>query len=442
MPESPQSAKPLKLNRSKQLEAQARKFIPGVTQTISKRPEAFAPGNFPDFIDHARGCHVWDVDGNEYIDYVMACGPITLGYCYPNVDHAVQEQLAKGVIFTRAAALEGEVAEMLSALVPCAEMTRFFKGGAEANSAALRLARAFTHREKVVSCGYRGWHDQWAVAHTPLGIPASLRDLIYEFRYNDLTSLEEVLDANPNQVAAVIIDPVSGERPEAGFLAGVKGLAHQHGALLIFDEIVTGFRLAVGGAQEYYGVIPDLAVLAKGIANGLPLSAVTGRRDVMQLATDVFITLTYGDELLSLAAARATLNVLQENDVPRHIWSVGEALVEGVGQAIRATRVPFAFTGIEAMPAFVATRMFGARPLDEEMQERAWLYLLAGLARRGVIWRKHSLILPCYSHSHEDIATTVDACETVFGELARLLEADKLQDATDLARLPAGFKRV
>src|SRR5574341_751407 len=153
------SAKQLKLDQSRELESRARKFIPGVTQTISKRPAAFAPGYFPEYIDHARGSHVWDADGNEYIDYVMACGLVTLGYCYPAVDLAIREQLAKGIIFTRLTSLEGQVAEMLSEAVPCAEMTRFFKGGVEANSAAVRLARAFTGMEKVVSCGYRGWQD-------------------------------------------------------------------------------------------------------------------------------------------------------------------------------------------------------------------------------------------------------------------------------------------
>ena len=272
----------LSLTRSAELEARARRIIPGVTQTASKRPEAFAPGAFPDFIERGRGSHVWDVDGNEYIDFVMACGPVTLGYCYPAVDQAIQEQLGRGIIFSRPTALEGEVAEALADIVPCAEMTRFFKGGAEANSGALRLARAYTGRSKVASCGYRGWHDQWAVAHTPRGIPAELAGLILEFRYNDLDSLQRLLEANPGQVAAVIFDAVSGDLPEAGFLAGVQALAQRHGALLIFDEIVTGFRLAPGGAQEYYGVTPDLAVFAKGIANGMPLSAVCGRRDIMQ----------------------------------------------------------------------------------------------------------------------------------------------------------------
>lgn len=432
----------LTLDKSAELGQRAGKFIPGVTQTISKRPAAFAPGYLPDFIEYGKGSHVWDVDGNEYIDYVMACGPVTLGYCYPAVDQAIREQLTRGIIFSRLTALEGEVAEILSEVVPCAEQTRFFKGGVEANSAALRLARAFTNREKVVSCGYRGWHDQWAVAHSPQGIPISMADLISEFKYNDLDSLEAALIANSDQVAAVIIDPVSGERPKEGFLAGVKKLAHKHGALLIFDEIVTGFRLALGGAQAYYNVVPDIAVFAKGIANGMPLSAVTGRRDVMKMATEVFMTLTYGDEALSLAAARATLNVQRQEEVSGHIWDIGTALVNGVKQALAETDAPFKFDGVEAMPAFIAATDFRGSPLDEKTLQAVWVYLLSDLARRGVIWRRHSLILPSYSHSLEDVSYTVEVCREVFANLTRLLEAGTLQDAVKLTELPTGFKRV
>jgi glutamate-1-semialdehyde aminotransferase len=432
----------LVLDRSLALGAQARRFIPGVTQTTSKRPEAFAPGAFPDFIERGQGSHVWDVDGNEYVDFVMACGPVTLGYCYPAVDRAIQDQLRRGIIFSRPTALEGEVAELLAHMVPCAETTRFFKGGAEANSAALRLARAYTGRSKVASCGYRGWHDQWAVTHTPAGIPTALQDLILEFRYNDLASLAAVLEANRGQVAAVILDAVSGEKPEAGFLAGVQDLAHRYGALLIFDEIVTGFRLAAGGAQQYYGVTPDLAVFAKGIANGMPLSAVCGRRDVMAVATEVFMTLTYGDEQLSLAAARAALNEIRSQDVCGHIRRIGERLAGEVQAAIDRTGVPFACRGEPAMPGFVATGVFRGRRLDDQEQGRAWYYLLAELAQRGILWRKHSLLLPSYSHSIDDVDRAAAVCSEVFGGLAGLLEDDKLHEAVPTTELPVGFQRL
>lgn len=432
----------LTLDRSLALGQRAARVIPGVTQTASKRPEAFAPGRCPDFIERGEGAHVWDVDGNEYIDFVMACGPVTLGYCYPAVDRAILEQLRRGIIFSRPTALEAEVAEALAGMVPCAEMTRFFKGGAEANSAALRLARAYTGRRLVVSCGYRGWHDQWAVTHTPAGIPAELAGLIQEFRYNDLSALAAVLDANPGQVAAVILDPVSGEKPLDGFLAGVQDLAHRHGALLIFDEIVTGFRLAPGGAQQYYGVIPDLAVFAKGIANGMPLAAVCGRREVLSVATDVFMTLTYGDEQLSLAAARAALAEIRTQDVCGHIRAMGERLVAGVQAALDLTGVPFSWQGEPAMPAFVATGISGGRRLDDLEQGRAWRYLIAELARRGVLWRKHSLLLPSYSHSRADIDLAVAACHVVFTDLARLLVEGRLHEAVPAGELPASFKRL
>ena len=432
----------LALDRSLALGQRAARFIPGITQTASKRPEAFAPGAFPDFIERGQGSRVWDVDGNEYIDFVMACGPVTLGYCYPAVDQAIAEQLRRGIIFSRPTALEGEVAERLAEMVPCAEMTRFFKGGAEANSAALRLARAYTGRRKVASCGYRGWHDQWAVAHTPAGIPRELADLILEFRYNNLASLAAVLDANPGQVAAVILDAVSGEKPGAGILAGVQDLAHRHGALVIFDEIVTGFRLAPGGAQEYYGVKPDLAVFAKGIANGMPLSAVCGRRDVLSKATDVFMTLTYGDEQLSLAAARAALAEIRDHDVCGHLRRIGEQLVAEVQAAIDETGVPFACRGEPAMPAFVATGVFKGRTLDGEEQGRAWYYLLAELARLGILWRKHSLLLPSYSHTTGDVALAATACRQVFAALAHLLDTGTLHDAVPAIKLPVGFRRL
>jgi glutamate-1-semialdehyde aminotransferase len=431
-----------RFDRSQALAAYAQRFIPGITQTASKRPEAFAPGQFPDFIDRAEGAHVWDVDGNEYIDFVMACGPVTLGYCYPAIDQAIREQLAKGIIFSRPTALEGRVAEMVVDMVPCAEMARFFKGGAEANSAALRLARAFTGREKVATCGYRGWHDQWAVTHTPRGIPRGLADLTLEWKYNDLHSLEELFEKFPQQIAAVVLDPVSGEAPAEGFLAGVKELAHQHGTLLIFDEIVTGFRLAPGGAQEYYGVVPDLAVFAKGIANGMPLAAVAGRHDVMSMATQVFMTLTYGDEQLSLAAARATLTVLRENDVCGYIWQVGSRLAKGVQKAIADTRVPFALRGIGAMPAFVATYQFAGDRLTEDDQNRAWFYLLAELAQRGILWRRQSAILPSYSHTDDDVARAIQASQEVFRDLHGLLAAGTLREAVPLTDLPIWFKRL
>ena len=429
----------LVLDRTLALEGRAQRVISCVTQTASKRPQAFVPGRFPTYLSHGRGSRVWDVDGNEYIDCFMACGPVLLGYCYPAVDEAIAEQLRKGIILSRPTILEIEVAELLTEMIPCAATVRFLKGGAEANSAALRMARVHTGRDVAVTCGYRGWHDQWAVLSRLEGVPCSLEPLTVGFAFNDLGSLRSALEGHPDQVAAVIIDPVAKDAPEPGFLGGVKELAHRHGAVLIFDEIVTGFRVAKGGAQEHYGVVPDLAVFAKGIANGMPLSAVVGHQDLVKAGDR--ISLTYGDEALSLAAAKAALSEQLSHDVCGHIWRLGQALMDGLQAAISATGVPFEIGAIAPMASFVETDRFQGRSLDAEDRQRAWLYLLAELARRGVIHRRNSSFLLSYSHTDQDVAQVVSAFGTAFAELGRLLEGGRLREKVAY-RPPPAFRRL
>lgn len=267
----------LNFQKSKEYYKKALTIIPGVSQTTSKRPENFAPGAFPIYIERGKGSHVWDVDGNEYIDYLMALGPITLGYSYPAIDEAVKEQLGKGIIFGLMHPLEIEVSQVLIETIPSAEMVRFFKTGAESTSAAVRIARAYTGKEKVLHCGYHGWHDNWAAereSFLSLGVPKVLKGYVRSFIFNDFTSeasLEKVLKRNKDEAACIIMETIiQGQRPEDGYLKWVRELADQYKVVLIFDEIITGFRMALGGAQEYFGVIPDLTCLAKGVANGLP----------------------------------------------------------------------------------------------------------------------------------------------------------------------------
>jgi glutamate-1-semialdehyde aminotransferase len=431
----------LVLDRTAELERRARNVITCVTQTGSKRPDSFAPGRFPTYLARGKGSHVWDVDGNEYIDCFMACGPAILGYCYPTVDRAIAEQLKRGIIFSRPTALEVEVAELLTEMIPCAEAVRFLKGGAEANSAALRMARAYTGREMALVCGYRGWHDQWAVLRDPPlpGIPRALSSLTYGFQHNDLDSLQAAFDAHPQQVAAVMIDPVQRYGPEPGFLEGIREMTHRHGAVLVFDEIVTGFRVARGGAQEYYHVTPDVGVFAKGIANGMPLSAVVGSRDILRAGDAV--SLTYGDEALSLAAAKAALTVQMEEDVSGHIWRVGHILMDAIQVAIDDTSVPFEIGGISPMAAFVETGRFKGGAIQAEDQRRAWTYLLAELARHGVIFRRNANFLLSYMHTDEDIAHLALAFATVFADLAEHLEDNSLTELEACTEAPS-FRRL
>src|SRR2546425_4893353 len=281
----------------------AEALIPGASQTFSKGPNQFVRGASPLFLERGEGARVWDVDGNEYLDFTMALCAVSLGYADPDVNAAVARQLERGVLFTLAHPLEAEVAEQLCRLIPCAEMVRFGKNGSDVTSGAVRLARAFTGRDVIAACGYHGWQD-WYVGTTTrsLGVPKSVRALTRTFTYNRIETLEQLFDEHPGQVAAVIMEPVGIEAPRPQFLESVRELCTRHGTLLIFDEIVTGFRLAPGGAQEHFAVLPDLACFGKGMSNGFPLSALVGRRQIMALLEEVFFSFTAGGGAGALAA--------------------------------------------------------------------------------------------------------------------------------------------
>lgn len=341
---------------SNRLYARALEIIPGGTQLFSRRADRFVPGLAPMYVERAEGVWVWDVDGNEFVDFGMGCGPVILGHCHPAVNAAVQAQLQKGNCFTVNDPLEITLAELLIELVPGAEMVRFFKTGGETNAAAIRIARGVTGRDKVAFCGYHGWHDWYlsanlgdpATLNTHLlpgldtrGVPQALAGTALPFEYNNLATLRAVLEANRGEIACVIMEACRSKTPEPGFLQGVRDLAHEHGALLIFDEIVTGFRMALGGAQEFFGVTPDLCTFAKALSNGYPLGAVCGRREVMQEAATMFISSTYFSDSIGLAAGLATLNTLREQPVIPHVWGLGQELKERL-DAI-ASRYPVSF---------------------------------------------------------------------------------------------------
>lgn len=315
----------------------AERSIPLGSQTFSKSRTQFPYGVSPFFVTHAKGSRIWDVDGNEYIDFVNALAAITLGYGDPDVDGAVREQLERGVIFSLPHPLETEVAELICAMVPCAEMVRFGKNGSDATAGAVRLARAHTGRDRVAICGYHGWQD-WYIGATARnrGVPIATRGLTHVFAYNDLAALRGLLERHRDEFAAVILEPMNSVPPAPGFLEGVRELAHGHGALLVFDETITGFRYSNAGAQGYFGVLPDLATFGKGLANGFPVSAVAGRRDIMQLMEEVFFSFTFGGEALSLAAAKATLLKLQREPVLQRIAEQGARCRQAVESSIKA----------------------------------------------------------------------------------------------------------
>jgi glutamate-1-semialdehyde 2,1-aminomutase len=322
--------------KSMQFLRRAEQVIPLGSQTFSKSRTQYPFGVSPYFITRGQGSRVWDLDGNEYIDFVSSLASITLGYQDPDVTAAVHRQLDEsGVIFSLPHPLETEVAELICEMVPCAERVRFGKNGSDATSGAIRVARAYTRRDRVAVCGYHGWQD-WYIGSTARhrGVPQATRDLTHTFAYNDLDSLSRLLQQHRDEFAAVILEPMNVAEPLPGFLEGVKALAHQHGALLVFDETITGFRFANGGAQALFGVTPDLATFGKGLANGYPISAIAGRRDVMMLMEEIFFSFTFGGEALSLAAARATLTRLRDEPVCDRLAAKGLSLQNAINTVI------------------------------------------------------------------------------------------------------------
>lgn len=392
---------------SDRLWERAQRVIPGGSQTLSKAPSQFVEGVSPKFLARGKGSHVWDVDGNEYIDYPMALGPILLGYDYPAVTEAVIAQVREGTTFTLMHPLEVEVAEAIVEMVPCAERVRFAKNGADATGGAIRAARALTNREHVIATGYHGYHD-WFIASTELreGVPALHRALIHTCEFGDLATLASILDEHDGQVAAVIVELPAQDPPE-GYLDAALKLVHSHGALFVLDEIVTGFRYALGGAQERFGFVPDLACFGKGMANGYPLSAVAGSVEAMSAFERIFFSMTYSGETVSLAAARATLNVLRNEPAIEHIWRIGGQLRSGLQRLGEQVSFDVQLVGNAARSAVT----FASEPGGEPSSDLRAIFLQE-THKRGVLFGVP--IFPTYSHDGCDVRATLDAVEAAF----------------------------
>jgi glutamate-1-semialdehyde 2,1-aminomutase len=311
--------------------------IPLASQTFSKSLLSFPEGVSPYFAEKGKGCYLYDVDGNQYTDFISALLSISLGYADEDVNGAVTQQLELGSIFSLPHRLEFEVAELLTDLIPCADMVRFGKNGSDATSAAVRLARAYTQKDMIAVCGYHGWQD-WYIGSTSrdLGVPKSTKALTHAFTYNDIDSLKALFKTHANEFAAVIMEPMNLYYPKDDFLAKVKDLCVEHDVVLIFDETITGFRFDINGAQQLFGVTPDLATFGKGMANGFPISAVVGRKDIMTLMEDIFFSGTFGGDTIALAAAKATILKMQDHKVLPHVHAMGNSILKQLNNLIEA----------------------------------------------------------------------------------------------------------
>ncbi|HMB55412.1 MAG TPA: aminotransferase class III-fold pyridoxal phosphate-dependent enzyme, partial [Thermoanaerobaculia bacterium] len=406
-------------NRGAELYQRAKRLIPGGTQLLSKRPEMFLPEQWPAYYRSAKGCRVTDLDGRTYLDFShCGVGTCVLGYADPDVDAAVKAAIDRGSMSTLNDPAEVELAELLIELHPWAEMARYARTGGEAMAIAARIARAATGRSTIAFCGYHGWADWYLAANVeagdnlaehllpglaPRGVPPALEGTILPFRYNRLDDLEEVVAAAGGDLAAVVMEPQRSAGPEPGFLAGVARLCRDAGAVLVFDEVTSGFRMTTGGLHLALGVEPDVAVFAKGMSNGYPMAAVIGRRPVMEAAQGTFISSTYWTESIGPAAALATIAKHRDADVPRHLVAVGERLTAGWREAAAAAGLEIAFDGIPPLAGF-------SFPGDEA--PALTTLFIQQMLRRGFLASTH--VYAMLAHRDDDVSAYLEAVGEAF----------------------------
>jgi glutamate-1-semialdehyde aminotransferase/spore coat polysaccharide biosynthesis protein SpsF (cytidylyltransferase family) len=390
--------------RSQHMIERAEKVIPLGSQTFSKSRIQLPPGAAPLFLTHGDGGRTYDVDGNEYVDLMNALFPLVLGYRDPDVDLAIRRQLTRGISFSLSTDLETQLAERLVRHIPCAEMVRFGKNGTDATSAAVRLARAATRRDRIMVCGYHGWQD-WYIGVTSrnLGVPGAVSALSHLVPYGDLGAVEAMLGKYPGEFAAMILEPAGAVEPAAGYLQSLKDLLHRHNALLIFDEIITGFRWSIGGAQAHYGVSPDLSAFGKAMGNGMPISAVLGRADIMCLMEDVFFSGTFGGETLSLAAAIATVDKIERESVTQRLWRVGGDLKEQASRKIAEAGLGNVITLVGVGPWAILSYKDHPKGSKEAIKT---LFLREMIAAGVLINASHNV---CFAHTDTDIAHVLRA---------------------------------
>lgn len=446
----------MRVDRSYELFRRANELIPGGTQLLSRRPSRYANGVSPVYSARAKGARFWDVDGNEYIDWVSGIGAIILGYCDPVVDDAVREQIGRGAATSINNELELELAEELCRTIPCAEMVRYAKCGGEACAIAVRIARGATGRDKVLFCGYHGWHDWYLAANLvaeeslnshlfsgiePIGVPKALAGTAWPFPFGDLAALGQLLDDHKGQVAAVIMEPLRSEVPPDGYLAGVRKLCDEHGAVLIFDEVSCGFRTRLGGIQEFVGVTPDMAVFAKAMSNGYPMGAVVGRRDVMQSAARMFISSTYWSDPIGLVAALTTIRELRRRDVPSLLNRLGVDLQARLNAVAREVGLPVTCGGLPVHPGWQFGELVKQQSdAPENLAQQITTYYIQEMAKRGC--HGYASFYLNAAQGPAEVEQTVTAAGEVFAGLREALDSRTLSQRLECDLSQDAFRRM
>jgi len=413
-------AEKLKLARSMSLFEEAKQLVPGGVAGI-RRPYNFVPGEYPIFFDHGKGGRVVDVDGNEYIDFLCAYGPIIIGYREDEIDDAVINQIKnKGFCFSLTQEWQNTLVKKLRELIPCCEMAALVKTGSDATTIAIRVARGYTGKTKIARYGYHGWHD-WCV-EVKGGIPPKLYEDIYEFHYNDLDSLKAILEANKDDMAGIIITPIGHpngaevQMPKPGYLEAVRELANQYHCLLIFDEIRSGFRCSLGGAQKLFGVTPDLSTFGKAMANGYAIAALVGKEEYMQVLADkVFLSSTFFPNSDGIVAAIKTIEILERDRILDVVAAKGRKFGAEVEKVVEGSGVPVNFTGAPWMPYITFKK--DEAGLYKKLRTEYYTQLI----RRNVFMQPYHHGYICYRHTDEDLAYTVEAIRESLAEVKKML---------------------
>jgi len=395
------------LEHSNNLKERAKRVIPHLTGTFSRAAPSYVEGVFPVYAQSANGSHFIDVDGNEYIDYVMGLGPITLGYNYEPVNQAIISQLKEGILFSLPHPIEVELSEKMCQVIPHAEMAKFEKSGSNAVTGAVRAARAFTKRDKIAYCGSGGvWHDwQAAMVSRDNGVPKFNSELIKIFEYNDTDGLEQIFEDNKNEVAAVVLEPTMYEQPQNDFLNKVRKIVDQNDSLLILDEVVTGFRFDLAGAQKYFNIKGDLVCFGKGMGNGLPISAITGPSEFMKTFDELWVSSTNNSENLSLAGTYAVIKEMEQKNTISHCWNVGKKLFEGWNKTVEKFDLDAKMYGY---PIRLHLQCFDSNK-KESLSFKS--LLLQEMVKNGIFMSVLGTTFICYSHSEKDIENTLVALE-------------------------------
>ncbi len=421
----------------------AKKIIPGGTQLLSKRPEMFAPDLWPSYYSKAKGSKVWDLDNNKFLDIsIMGVGACILGYADPDVDEAVKNAISNGVSSSLNSPLEVNLADKLIELHPWFHMIRYCRGGGEAVSLAVRIARAKTKRDIVLFSGYHGWSDWYLAANLaddknldgqlmpglePNGVPRGLSGTSMPFEFNNIEKLKKQIKGKESEIAAIILEPARGEEASIDYLNNLKDLSKEIGAVLIFDEITSGFRMCPGGIHRKYGVNPDMAVFAKSMANGYSMSAIIGTEDVMQAAQTTFISSTNWTDAVGPAAALATLNKYVKHNVEEHIINIGNKVKEVWNQSAKKAGISINITGLPTLGAF-SFDCANSQALNTK-------FVIEMLKENILAFRQFK---PSYAHSDEDVKEYSTATDKVFETLSDLTE----KDLTSIQEAHTGFSRL